>query len=328
MKYILIDASNLFWRMRHMSHKQTTTHDKLGFCLHTTLNSVAKVWREQKANHVVFAFEGRSWRKDFYPPYKKNREVNNVDLSDAEIAESTLFYDTYNELVDFVVNKTNCTTLHHPELEADDLIAGWIASHPNDEHVIVSSDTDFYQLIASNVTQYNGITDETITLNGFFNYKGKPIIDKKTKTNKLLGDPQWILFEKCMRGDPTDNVFSAYPGVRKKGTKNKVGLLEAYSDKGRKGYNWNNLMLQQFLHHDGTEHRVLDDYNRNVTLIDLSAQLPEIKLIINQTIAANSYIKNVPQIGSHFLKFCGKHQLIKLSERADMFAQILAAAYK
>ena len=131
-----------------------------------------------------------------------------------------------------------------------------------------------------------------------------------------------------MRGDPTDNVFSAYPGVRKKGTKNKVGLLEAYSDKGRKGYNWNNLMLQQFLHHDGTEHRVLYDYNRNVTLIDLSAQLPEIKLIIKQTITANSYIKNVPQIGSHFLKFCGKHQLIKLSERADMFAQILAAAYK
>ena len=43
-----------------------------------------------------------------------------------------------------------------------------------------------------------------------------------------------MLFEKCMRGDTSDNVFSAYPGVRTKGTKNKVGLIEAYEDKGLK----------------------------------------------------------------------------------------------
>ena len=33
-----------------------------------------------------------------------------------------------------------------------------------------------------------------------------------------------------MRGDSTDNVFSAYPGVRTKGTRNKVGLQEAFED--------------------------------------------------------------------------------------------------
>jgi len=37
-----------------------------------------------------------------------------------------------------------------------------------------------------------------------------------------------------MRGDATDNVFSAYPGVRKKGTRNKVGLVEAFEDKKKK----------------------------------------------------------------------------------------------
>ena len=46
----------------------------------------------------------------------------------------------------------------------------------------------------------------------------------------MLGDPEWLLFEKCMRGDTSDNVFSAYPGVRKKGTKNKVGLLKHIAD--------------------------------------------------------------------------------------------------
>ena len=35
-----------------------------------------------------------------------------------------------------------------------------------------------------------------------------------------LEPARYLLFEKCIRGDTSDNVFSAYPGVRKKGTKN------------------------------------------------------------------------------------------------------------
>ena len=83
-----------------------------------------------------------------------------------------------------------------------------------------------------------------------------------------MPDPQWLLFEKCMRGDSSDNVFSAFPGVRTKGTKNKVGLQEAYADKDKKGYNWNNMMLQRWTDPDGAEHRVLDDYLRNVALVN------------------------------------------------------------
>ena len=84
-----------------------------------------------------------------------------------------------------------------------------------------------------------------------------------------------------MRGDTSDNVFSAYPGVRVKGTKNKVGLQEAFADKSNKGYAWNNLMLQRWVDHEGAEHRVLDDYARNVTLCDLTAQPQNIRKIIN-----------------------------------------------
>ena len=70
-----------------------------------------------------------------------------------------------------------------------------------------------------------------------------------------------MLFEKCMRGDTSDNVFSAYPRCPKKGTRNKVGLIEAFEDKNTKGYNWNNMMLQRWVDLDGVEHPVLDDYN-------------------------------------------------------------------
>ena len=71
------------------------------------------------------------------------------------------------------------------------------------------SDSDFYQLITDKVTQFNGITDNLITLEGIYDAKGKQVIDKKTKEPKLLGDPEYLLFEKCMRGDSSDNVFSA-----------------------------------------------------------------------------------------------------------------------
>ena len=67
-----------------------------------------------------------------------------------------------------------------------------------------------------------------------------------------------------MRGDTADNVFSAYPGVRTKGTKTKVGLQEAFADRDSKGYSWNNMMLQRWGDHEGFEHRVIDDYQRNV----------------------------------------------------------------
>jgi 5'-3' exonuclease len=271
--------------------------------------------------------EGRSWRKDFYKPYKANRAVARAALTEAEAEEDALFWEAFDNLKDFLREKTNCTVLQHPELEADDLVAGWISSHPNDHHTIVSSDTDFHQLLATNVNQYNGIADELHTLDGILDKKGKPVIDKKTKLPKVIPDPSWILFEKCMRGDPTDNIFSAYPGVRTKGSKNKVGLTEAYEDRDKKGFNWNNLMLQRWTDHDGVEHRVIDDYNRNVVLVDLTAQPEEIKAKITETINTGAVQLSRPMIGAQFLKFCGKYELNKLSEHATQYSEFLSAGY-
>jgi 5'-3' exonuclease len=105
--------------------------------------------------------EGRSWRKDVYAPYKRNRSDARDSRNQTEIEEDEVFWETFDNFKEFVANKTNCTVLQHPQLEADDLIAGWIQSHPDDKHVIVSTDGDFAQLIAPNVKQYNGIQEVT-----------------------------------------------------------------------------------------------------------------------------------------------------------------------
>jgi 5'-3' exonuclease len=327
MRYLIVDTANTFFRARHSAHRQSDTWDKLGFAIHVTLASVNKAWRDQKADHVVFCLEGRSWRKDFYEPYKKNRAVARAALTEKEAEEDKLFWEAFDDLKTFLTERTNCTVLQHNSLEADDLVAGWIQAHSQDHHTIVSSDTDFHQLLADNVNQYNGVADELHTLQGIFDKKGKMIIDKKTKEPKKIPDPKFILFEKCMRGDPTDNVFSAYPGVRTKGSKNKVGLIEAYTDMDKKGFNWNNMMLQSWTDHNGVEHKVLDDYQRNRTLVDLSAQPDNVRTWIDETIVTNSITKNRLMVGAQFLKFCGKYDLAKLSENAAAIGTILSAGY-
>jgi 5'-3' exonuclease len=322
--YILVDTANTFFRARHVVRGDVDT--KVGMALHITLAGVKKAWQDFDADHVVFCLEGRSWRKDFYEPYKRNRKESRDAMTKAEQEEDEIFWEIFDEFKNFITEKTNCTVLRNPVLEADDLIAGWVQNHPNDHHVIISTDSDFAQLIAPNVKQYNGVSNITITHNGYFDEKGKSVIDKKTNESKPAPDPQWLLFEKCMRGDTSDNVFSAYPGARKKGTKNKVGLIEAFEDKATKGFTWNNLMLQRWVDHNGKEHRVLDDYTRNVTLCDLSAQPEHIRKEINES-TTNVETKEVTQVGLRLMKFCAKWSLIRIADQAAQFAEPLSARY-
>ena len=328
MKYALIDTANTFFRARHVASRNSTLEEKIGMALHLTLASVNQVVRKYGIDHVVFLLEGRSWRKDFYKPYKANRKLDESVMTEEDIEANKMFWDTYEKFTTFLKEKTNVSVLREPNAEADDLIARFTHLHPNDTHYIISSDTDYVQLIAENVFQYNGVTNELITLNGYFKDNGKPVIDKKTKEHKLLEDPQYLLFKKCMRGDATDNVFSAFPGVREKGSKNKVGLVEAFADRTKQGFNWNNMMLQRWVDHEGVEQRVRDCYERNRTLIDLTAQPDDVKDKIDNVIRTGVRVTTTPQVGVHFMKFCGKYELNKISENAEAYAKWLNSPYK
>jgi 5'-3' exonuclease len=328
MKYALLDTANIFFRARHVASRNTDLDEKVGMALHLTLASINQIVRKFNVDHVVVCLEGKSWRKSFYEPYKKNRIVDTLSQTEAEIEENKMFWQTYEAFTTHMREKTNTSVLRHPEAEADDIIARFVHLHPMDEHFIISSDTDYDQLITERVVRYNGITNELITINGFLKENGKPVIDKKTKEPKLLEDPQYLLFKKCMRGDGTDNVFSAYPGVREKGSKNKVGLVEAYSDRVKQGFSWNNLMLQRWSDHNDVEHRVREDYERNRILIDLTAQPQEIKDKVDTSIREGVRTTTTPQVGIHFMRFCGKYDLTKISEQVETYAKWLNAPYE
>jgi hypothetical protein len=88
------------------------------------------------------------------------------------------------------------------------------------------------------------------------------------------------------------------------------------------------MMLQRWTDHEGVEHRVLDDYQRNVKLCDLTAQPEEIKLLITDTIkTATDEGKNISQVGVRLLKFCSEFDLQKISEQVTSYVEPLNARY-
>jgi hypothetical protein len=70
----------------------------------------------------------------------------------------------------------------------------------------------------------------------------------------------------------------------------------------------------------------LDDYNRNVTLCDLSAQPAEIREIINNTIKEVEP-KDITQVGMRLMKFCAKWDMQRIADQAQQYSVPLQARY-
>ena len=87
-------------------------------------------------------------------------------------------------------------------------------------------------------------------------------------------------------------------------------------------------MLQKWVDHEGVEHRVLDDYNRNKLLCDLSAQPPEIRKLIEETVHLETQKgKDISQVGVRMLKFCASYDLVKISENIQQYVDPFNAKY-
>ena len=83
-----------------------------------------------------------------------------------------------------------------------------------------------------------------------------------------------------------------------------------------------NLMLTKWVDHEGNEHRVIDDYERNKLLVDLHAQPEAIVEELDQTITqAKAENKSIDQVGIRFMKFCAKYDLNRISEQAQLYVE-------
>lgn len=323
--YILVDFMNLAFRAKYTAAKHPVK-SQISVSMSIVLNSITKVRTMFNADHAVLCFEGRSWRKDVYPEYKANRIMTKLKKSPKEIEDDAIFFEGMNHFIEYFDTKANTINLRCPCGEADDMIVTWIDTHPDDKHIIISTDTDFYQLLSDNVSMYNGVTENYITLNSI-TYRDKPVIDTKTKKEKVPPDPKYALFEKCIRGDTSDNIRPAYPGIRLKSSKSKVGLIEAYEDSTNQGYAWNNFMQQRWVDHEDTEHTVYDRYMFNKLLIDLRCQPDDMKAEFKKAIDKAITKPVVPQAGVHFIQFCGKWDLFNIKADAPSYDIIYGRPY-
>jgi len=337
-RFAVVDLSNLFQRARHGAAADPDT--KAGLAILIIFRSLRKLYRELRVDHMVFAVDRGSWRQAIYPAYKARRKLDRMAATPRQQQEEEQFFAVFDALLDYLTLRTRCTVLDAPEIEADDFIARWIARRPHDEHVIVSGDSDFIQLLSNNVSIYDAMYQRMMTVDGVLDEQGRQLAflvspkNGKIKVGRVdtefVPDAEWwrkALFIKLVRGDVSDSVFSAYPGVRYEGK--KVGIRAAWDDRAEQGYDWNNLMFQtwdKLLESGEVERvRVIDQFHINEQIIDLTKQPPHIVERMDGVIDAALTAPPVRDVGVAFLRFCTTHDLPALVKEAAEHVSYLNA---
>lgn len=301
--WLVFDISNMLHRTFYKERNESID-TLIGLASHTALVSLNSHFKKHKPTRVIMVFDRSSWRKEFTSSgtcftkkaYKGNRRQ---EMTPQEAAKYEKFKEHMREFETLISDYTAITTMSCDRLEADDLIGGicQYANATGDTKVtVISTDSDFWQF-----KRYSCVKLVS------------PASDKEVELEDYNGDPLLYLFSKCLRGDRTDNIQSAFPRVQAK----RIQL--AYSDP----YERVKLMKEKWKDKDGDEFLVEDLYNENVKLIDLTAQPDDIKALINQTVATEIGRAKTASM-FHILKFVGKHKLERIKESIDLYLSMMS----
>lgn len=305
MKYLCFDISNLLYRTFFAQTNEDDT-TLAGMATHMALTTLNKYYKQFKPNKVVMAFDRSSWRKEYtannpcLKPYKGNRRQ---DMTPAQKLKYERFLNHLAEFEQLIIEHTTILTLVGDKLEADDLLAGFVQMHPDDDITVISTDSDLAQLLKhENVTLISPATD-------------KP----QDYLKKFDDDPEYYLFQKCVRGDTTDNIQSAYPRVR------ATRIKEVYDDAlYGDGFKFINFMKETWTDQNKETHTVEEMFKHNERLINLEKQPPDIRDIMYSVIKAEIDAKKQFSY-FHILKFIGKYQLVKIKENIENFIPLLSS---
>lgn len=206
MKLILLDSHALVHRAYHAidarltSPKGEPTNATYGFT--TTL---LKVLNEAKPDYIAAAFDvGRTFRDDLYAAYKAQRPALPSDLS-VQLARAR-----------DVVEALSIPAFGVEGYEADDVLGTLArqASERDIEVVIVTGDTDTFQLIGPKVRVWT-----------FSRQFGEMVMYDEAAIRARYGlSPRQLIDFKALKGDPSDNI----PGVSGIGEKTATKLLQQY----------------------------------------------------------------------------------------------------
>lgn len=256
--YILIDGSYyIFYRLFalvnwwKLSHKDESIDDldkneeflsKFRKVCREKLKEIPKKLKLDKKSKIQYIV-GKDckrediWRNEIHPIYKGTRG----DYQDAKVKPGPFFKLTYQENLFETTPDISLKTIETEHLEADDCLAitttHLLKTQPNSQIIIITSDTDYLQLIQPNIS--------------LFNLKFKSVNNPKNS----FGCPKKDLLCKIIIGDKADNI----PGLFKKcGPKTAEKYIHDIS------------LFQERLEKE----KVFEKYKLNRKLIDFT-QIPE-----------------------------------------------------
>ncbi len=223
-KHLILDANNLLFRARYAARRRPYEN----VIIHTFFRSLKPIIEKFSPDYVYFVLDGQPKKRlALNEEYKGTRKYHNDDG----------FREQRREIIRLVKESVPFMVLRHPETEADDVIAE-LALHTldeGDEKIIVSSDTDFIQLLQT--------------------CKNSKLYNPVTKAYREAPDYPYVMW-KALRGDSADNI-KGIPGI---GDKRAAAL--ATSDE----------KFEKFFQEKPTE--VWETYSRNVEMILLSGLTP------------------------------------------------------
>lgn len=199
---LVIDALNLIRRIFAVEQKQHTSDDALIIaCKARTFNATQRLLKVKPFNYACAVLDGRnSWRYDYYPEYKANRQP----MPELLVQHLDSVCEGFTKAGVFVY-------LPHSD-EADDIIATLVskADLAGVHSVIVSTDKGFLTLLQEAIEVFDYF--QSVYLNDEF------VISKYHVSQSQLIDYLALV------GDKTNNI----PGAKGVGKLSAVELLKQF----------------------------------------------------------------------------------------------------
>jgi len=317
MKRLVIDTANILFRVASAHGKYSSganAKDQAGLAMHMALMAIRSQYNKHKPDQVAITFEGaQNWRKAHTRGERAEPAVSGRLYKGNRVKDDSMipFFELMEAFKNLAIEHTSLVVLQNPELEGDDVFAGYCRkfSAVGDEVIGLSDDKDFVTLL-----QLPGV--KLVRPDGTF--RGKD------KEGEII-DPKFFMYEKAFRGDVGDNVLPAYPKVR-------ITKLKAAYDALQKGdtYLHSNLMNStwEFTDPSTGENRTMnvgEMYNENICLMDLiNGQPADIQKLISDTID-HAVVHHGTFNLFHFQKFCGKFSLKKIGDEVGQFVPLLSS---